>query len=151
MLTHRHGLPAQRPATTGHWSHFLVHLIEMTVAMLVGMAAAVPVLWAIFALLGVHSSADAFARYPVLICLVVAAGMSTMMVAWMRHRGHTWERCAEMTGAMLVPLIPIFALVGAGVLAGSAACGWYCLAMVPAMLVAMLLRRRDYSGHPARA
>lgn len=149
MITHRHGLPAQRPARTGHLVHFLRHLVEMTVAMLVGMVAAVPILWAVFAALGVHTSAAAFARYPVLICLVVAAGMSTTMIAWMRYRGHTWRLCAEMTGAMLVPLVPIFALVGAGVLAGSAACGWYCLAMLPAMLVAMLLRRSEYSGHAA--
>jgi flagellar biosynthetic protein FliP len=121
-------------------------LIEMTAAMLVGMAAAVPVLWAIFASVGVKTAEEAYAQYPELICLVVAGGMVGTMVAWMRHRGHGGRLCAEMAVAMLVPLVPIFGLLWSGVIPGGSACGLYCIAMIPAMIVAMLVRRSEYGG-----
>jgi cytochrome bd-type quinol oxidase subunit 2 len=133
---------------TGHRRHFLRHLLEMTVAMMVGMAAAVPVLWAIFAALGVTAE-EATKQYPELICLVVAGGMVGSMVTWMRHRGHNWRLCTEMAAAMVAPLVPIFGLLWAGVVPGESACGVYCVAMLPAMLTAMLLRRSEYSGASA--
>jgi hypothetical protein len=149
MATHI-ASPAPRvsPHAGHHQGGFLRHLVEMTIAMMVGMAAAVPVLWALLAALGVETADEATADYPELICLVVAAGMVTTMVAWMRHRGHAWRPCAEMAVAMAAPLVPIFALLWAGVVPGDSACGVYCVAMVPAMLAAMLLRRGEYGRLP---
>jgi flagellar biosynthetic protein FliP len=34
---------------------------------------------------------------------LMGASMSAPMVAWMRHRGHSWSDGMEMTAAMLVP------------------------------------------------
>ena len=109
----------------GHRGHFLRHLLEMTAAMMVGMVAAVPVLWAVFAVLDVRTGDEAYTRYPELICLVVADGMVGTMVAWMRHRGHGWRLCVEMAAAMVVPLVPIFALLWSGVIPGGSACSMY--------------------------
>jgi hypothetical protein len=83
--------------------------------------------------------------YPVLICLVMAASMTLPMVAWMRRRGHEWRICTEMAAWMAVPLVPIFGLLWLGIIPGTAACGLYCASMVPAMIVAMLLRLDDYT------
>ena len=47
--------------------------------------------------------------------LVVAAGMTVPMVAWMRYRGHSWHSCAGMAAAMVVPVIPFLCLVWFGV------------------------------------
>jgi hypothetical protein len=142
--------PTLSPHTghTGHTGHFLRHLLEMVAAMMVGMAAAVPVLVLIFTVMDVTAD-EAPTRYPELICLVVATGMVTSMVAWMRHRGHSWRLCTEMAAAMLVPLVPIFGLLWSGILPGESACGLYCVTMIPAMLIAMLVRRSAYGGAEA--
>jgi hypothetical protein len=140
--------PQETSSHAGQHGHFLRHVFEMTVAMMVGMAASIPVLGALFALLDVTAD-EAPSRYPELICLVVAGSMIGTMVAWMRHRGHSWRLCREMAVAMAAPLVPIFALLWLSVILGDSACGVYCLAMVPAMLIAMLLRRKEYSGAAA--
>jgi flagellar biosynthetic protein FliP len=126
-----------------HHGHFVRHLLEMAAAMLVGMAAAIPVLGVIFALMDV-SADEASERYPELICLVVAAAMIIPMVAWMRHRGHGTRLCAEMALAMVAPLAPIFGLMWAGALPEESACGIYCGIMFPAMAAAMFFRREEY-------
>jgi hypothetical protein len=146
MATH---FPVVTSESVSHADHgdFLRHVVEMTVAMMVGMAAAVPVLVVVFSALDVTQD-EAAKRYPELICLVVGAGMITTMVAWMRHRGHCWRLCGEMAVAMAIPLVPIFALLWAGIIPGENACGLYCMTMIPAMLIAMLFRRSEYSGSP---
>jgi hypothetical protein len=145
MATHITSSTPRLSSHAGQHGSFLRHLLEMTAAMMVGMVVAVPVLAAIFAVIGVTAD-EAPARYPELICLVVAVGMVASMVAWMRHRGHGWRLCAEMAAAMVAPLVSIFGLLWAGVVPGESACGVYCLAMIPAMLAAMLLRRSEYGG-----
>jgi type III secretory pathway component EscS len=144
MVIHSPSISPRRTSYAAHYGHFLRHLIEMTIAMMVGMAATVPVLIAIFTVMNVTQD-EALRRYPELICLVVAAGMIAAMVAWMRYRGHDLRLCGEMATAMVIPLVPIFALLWSGVIAGENACGIYCIAMIPAMLSAMLIRRDEYS------
>ncbi|HEU5317516.1 MAG TPA: hypothetical protein VFX49_15495 [Chloroflexota bacterium] len=90
-------------------------------------------------------------QFAVLICLVEAAGMTGTMVAWMRFRGMDRRSTTEMAVAMLVPLVHTFGLLGVGAIPGAAACGVYCVAMVPAMLAAMLLRYDTYAGHAGHA
>jgi hypothetical protein len=78
----------------------------------------------------------------------MAVWMTVPMVAWMRVRGHGWRPCGEMTVAMVVPTAAALALLGTGV--ATDAEGLIMLehmAMLPAMLAAMLLRRDEYSGH----
>ena len=85
----------------------------------------------------------------------MATNMTVPMVAWMRHRGHGWLPCWEMTAAMYVPTFGALALLEAGVLGDAhAAMGVQHVVMFPAMLGVMLLRRDEYTAHepaePAR-
>ena len=78
----------------------------------------------------------------------MAVVMTVPMVAWMRHRGHGWTACVEMSASMFLPTFAIVALLGAGIVT---AFGTLMMlehvVMLPSMLVAMLLRREEYTGH----
>jgi hypothetical protein len=71
--------------------------------------------------------------------------MTVAMVAWMRHRRHTWKSSSEMAAAMVVPALPLFCLRLLDVISGPI-CGLYCLATIVAMVVVMLYRRSDYGA-----
>jgi len=120
------------------WRHFL----EMFAVMVVGMIAAV----AIFLTIVQVTWGEALVQYPVQSLLVVAAGMTVPMVAWMRFRGMEWRPIAEIAAAMLVPLVPIFGLLALQLIPGARACGLYCVVMIPAMIVPMLFRLDLYTG-----
>jgi hypothetical protein len=98
--------------------------------------------------LGGHS--DLLRRHPGVMAPVMATNMSVAMVAWMRHRGHSWAATVDMVVAMyastFVFLIPFLA----GVLAkGPMFIGMHLL-MLPAMWAAMVRRRDEYT-HEHRA
>jgi hypothetical protein len=124
-----------------HRFHFFRHLLEMALAMMVGMVASAGVF-----LSAVGMTADqALRRHAVLFVVVQAFGMTVAMVAWMRHRGHTWRSCSEMAAAMVVPTIPLICLRLLDVISGPI-CSVYCVSTVVAMVLVMLYRRRDYGG-----
>jgi hypothetical protein len=84
--------------------------------------------------------------------LYMAFIMSVPMVAWMRHRGHGWAPAWEMTAAMFVPSFAAIALLWAGIVEGGhTPMMIQHVAMFPAMLAVMLLRRSEYTGHAAHA
>jgi len=88
------------------WS-FARHLLEMVVAMMVGMG----VLGLALAAVGEPPGyANLLVRYG-----LMGAFMAAPMVAWMRYRGHSWSDGAEMTAAMLFPMLAPVALVELGV------------------------------------
>ena len=79
---------------------FARHLLEMVLAMMVGMG----VFGLVLAVMGEPPGyANLFVRYG-----LMGAFMAAPMVAWMLYRGHSWSDGGEMTAAMLVPT---FALV----------------------------------------
>ncbi len=123
-----------------HISHFWRHFLEMFAVMVVGMIAAV----AIFLTIVQVTWDEATVQYPVQSLLVVAAGMTVPMVAWMRLQGHGWRSSAEMAAAMVVPVIPFLCLVWFNV-TKSAQCGGYCIATIAAMLGLMFYRRSEYT------
>jgi hypothetical protein len=90
-----------------HISLFWRHFLEMFAVMVIGMIAAV----AIFLTIVQVTWDEATVQYPVQSLLVVAAGMTVPMVAWMRRRGHGWRSSAEMAAAMVVPVVPFLCLV----------------------------------------
>jgi hypothetical protein len=116
---------------------FIRHYVEMVIAMFVGMA--------VFGVAGMSALED---DAPAAALLVMATSMTVPMVAWMRHRRHGWAASMEMSAAMFVPT---FAAIG--LLAAGAVTDFHGLmmiqhvAMFPAMLLAMLLRRDEYTGH----
>ena len=82
---------------------FTRHLLEMVVAMMLGMG----VFGLALAVIGEPPGyANLLVRYG-----VMGAFMAAPMVAWMRYRGHSWRDGGEMMAAMLVPMLAPVALV----------------------------------------
>ncbi len=131
------------PAST--WS-FARHYAEMLVAMAAGMLALGLPAGAALELLGV-TTAELRDDAPALLLLGMALTMTVPMVGWMRLRGHGWAASNEMAASMFVPTFAAIALRWGGVVedAGSLLAIQH-VAMLPSMLVAMLLRREEYSG-----
>jgi hypothetical protein len=122
-------------------AHFIRHYLEMVIAMLLGMA--VLGLPGFIALEAAGVDTDAAG----VLLFGMAITMTVPMVAWMRHRGHGWLPCWEMTAAMIVPTIGALALYEAGALGDAhAAMGVQHVVMFPAMLAVMLLRRGEYTA-----
>ena len=130
----------------GRMSLFWRHFLEMNAAMFIGMAAGGLLVSGILAAFGTTPN-QARLHYPELAVLVMTFNMTVPMVAWMRHRGHSWRSSAEMAGAMLVPAVPLIALLRLHVIVFGAVCGLYCASMIVAMLVLMLYRRSEYAMH----
>jgi hypothetical protein len=125
--------------------HFIRHYVEMLVAMFLGMAAlGTPALLALGAA-GV-SSAELRSDAPAALLLGMGVTMTVPMVAWMRYRGHGWPASNEMAASMLIPTAGVIGLLGAGIVDDVGALLMFeHVVMLPSMLVAMLLRREEYS------
>jgi hypothetical protein len=126
--------------------HFLRHFFEMLVVMMLGMV----VLGAAFRelhVLAFGSGFDAAWRdHVVLAAFAMAFNMTVPMVLWMRYRGHSWERGAEMALAMNLPLLPAFALYAVDAIPARGVLGMQMMLMVPAMLAAMLYSKEEYGA-----
>lgn len=87
---------------------------------------------------------DLFDR-PELHALAMAADMIIAMSLWMRYRGHSWISITEMAIAMVVPFVVLFVPLWAGALSGATLLAVGHLLMLPAMVIAMLYRRSEYT------
>ena len=135
-----HVATATRQARPGHEAHgFLRHLFEMALAMMAGMMVSA----AIFLSAVGTTAAEAMREHTVLFVVLQAFGMTVAMVAWMRHRRHTWRSSSEMAVAMVIPAVPLICLRLLDVISGPI-CGVYCFTTIVAMVVVMLYRRADY-------
>jgi hypothetical protein len=125
--------------------HFIRHYVEMLVAMFLGMAVlGTPALLAL-GTAGV-SSAELRSDAPALLLLGMGITMTVPMVAWMRHRGHGWPASNEMAASMLIPTAGVIGLLGTGLVGDvGTLLAIEHVVMLPSMLVAMLLRREEYS------
>src|SRR5215218_257858 len=125
--------------------HFVRHYVEMVVAMFLGMAVlGVPAGWALGAVGSSWSQLGDDA--PSLMLLGMAFTMTVPMVGWMRFRGHGWRANAEMAASMLLPtLAAISLLLTRAVEDTGALLVAEHVAMLLGMLVAMLLRRDEYT------
>jgi hypothetical protein len=131
---------------TSSTRHFVRHYAEMLAAMFLGMAVlGMPAVMALDAA-GV-SSAELRSDLPALLLFGMGVTMTVPMVAWMRYRGHGWAASNEMAASMLIPTAGVIALLGSGAVQDVGALLMLeHVVMLPAMLVAMLLRRDEYSG-----
>jgi hypothetical protein len=127
--------------------HFVRHYAEMVVAMFLGMGVLwVPSRWALNA--AGMSSSELHHDAPALMLLWMAVIMTVPMVAWMRHRGHGWRPNAEMAASMLLPTFAVIGVLAAGLVDDvMVLMSIEHVVMLPSMLVAMLLRREEYTGH----
>jgi hypothetical protein len=93
------------------------------------------------------SSTELHDDAPALLLFGMGVTMTAPMVAWMRYRGHGGPASADMTAAMFVPTFGVIALLWSG-LVGDVGTLLVIehLVMLPSMLVAMLLRRDEYTG-----
>ena len=119
---------------------FARHYVEMVVVMFVGMV-----------VLGAAVGRFVHINGTGAMLIEMGATMTVSMVVWMRVRGHAWQPCLEMAASMVLPALGTVVLLGAGVVEGAGALMVILHAvMLPAMLVAMLLRRGEYTGHHHR-
>jgi deazaflavin-dependent oxidoreductase (nitroreductase family) len=137
-LTHAHAAPSHVGVS---WRPFLRHLVEMIVAMLIGMAALGAVVSLGFALLG-HSN---LLHYAGLRGLLMSAYMTVGMAVWMRHRGHGWSSVGEMAAAMFVPYLALIGPFVGGSIPADQFLGAMHVLMLPCMIAVMLHRREEYS------
>lgn len=122
--------------------NFVQHLLEMTIAMFVGMFAIGMPLQALFDAVGWSFMND----YTVPMTLVMATTMSLGMAIWMRIRGCGWPAILEMSLAMYVPFVAMYPFYWAGWVSEMAIMVVGHVLMVPAMVVAMLFRLDEYTG-----
>ena len=124
------------------WWRFTRHLLEMVVAMMIGMG--------VFGLtIGVLGEPPGYANLLVEYGLM-GAFMAAPMVAWMLYRGHTWRDGGEMTAAMVGPMLALVAPVELGV-AGAAEGSLMVLSHVAMIggMVALMVYRFDRYAHGA--
>jgi hypothetical protein len=123
---------------------FTRHLLEMVLAMMIGMGA----FGLALAVIGEPPGyVNLLVRYG-----VMGAFMAAPMVAWMRYRGHSWSDGGEMTAAMLVPMIAPVALVEMGVAVPGLSEGSLMMlshvAMIAGMVALMVYRFERYAHRP---
>jgi hypothetical protein len=140
----RPGVDSRPSASDGRVRHFLRHLGEMYVAMMVGMMVLGMLDRGILAA-GGTSASHVKDSAPEVFGLVMAFNMTVGMTVWMRHRRHSWAMCAEMAGAMFVPAVAAIALLWCSVIHAGSVGAVEMNAMLPAMISVMLLRRGEYS------
>ncbi len=125
---------------------FVRHYIEMVIAMFAGMVVLGLPAEVGLRLLGT-STDELRTTAPEVVLLGMAVVMTVPMVAWMRHRGHTWRPCHEMAASMIVPTGAIIGLLRAGVMTDFGTLMMVeHVVMLPAMLAVMLLRIDEYAG-----
>ena len=122
--------------------NFVQHLLEMTIAMFVGMFALGMPAETMFESLGWTAvTEDLVPR-----TLLMATYMSIGMAAWMRIRGCGWPAILEMSLAMYVPFLVMYPFYATGVASTTAVMVVGHVLMTPAMVVAMLFRLDEYTG-----
>ena len=127
--------------------HFARHYVEMVIAMFAGMAVlGLPAGWGLSAL--GTSWSDLHTDAPAAMFGLMAITMIVPMAGWMRFRGHGWRANGEMSLSMVLPTLGAIALLSADVVddVGALLAAEH-VAMLLAMLVAMLLRASEYTGH----
>ena len=129
---------------------FLAHYGEMVLVMFTGMLVIGLPAILVAAALGV-GPAELGREAPAAVLLGMGFSMTAPMVWWMRRRGHSAAATREMAGAMIVPTLSAVALLATGALDDlDTLLGIQHVAMFPAMLAVMLVRRTDYSHRVSR-
>jgi hypothetical protein len=131
-----------QPQTTRSTRRFFLHYVEMVAAMFIGMFALGKPADLLFGALGASTSN----QHPAMMLFSMGVTMTVPMIAWMRFRGHAWRPTNEMAASMLIPTFAAMAIVGAGVMKGGPVMVAEHVGMLAGMLIAMLLRRDEYSG-----
>lgn len=131
----------------GKVGRFLLHFLEMSVAMGLGMA--------VFHVLRLQLPAGYAAAFePGTNGFVIADDlfMTLPMAAWMLVRGHGWRHSMEMSASMLVPGA---AILVARLLGSDAYFPWLpymaCPVICSSMVIYMIVRHEHYTGSAGHA
>jgi len=127
-------VPSLRSRRSTAW-HLARQNLEMVVAMLIGMVALGLLQQLAWQSLNFYSDVGV---------LVIATDMAISMGAWMRLRGHSWRGIAEMSASMYAPFIVLLVPYWTGAISGAELMAWGHLLMLPAVGLAMYLRRAEY-------
>ena len=126
---------------------FVRHLLEMTVAMMLGMAILGMVFREIHVALFGTGFDNAWHRHTELAVFAMTFNMTLPMLLWMHHRGHRWQRGGEMAAAMFLLALVLLGLFWVGVISAHVELPLEMALMIPAMIGAMALRFEEYA-HP---
>jgi hypothetical protein len=125
---------------------FSRHVIEMAVAMMLGMCVLGMTFRAIhLAVFGTGFDA-AWHEHTELAVFAMTFNMTLPMVAFMRYRGHGWERCGEMAAAMFVLAFALLVPFWLGALSADVVLPLEMALMLPAMIAVMAVRFDEYAG-----
>lgn len=128
-----------RVTLAGPRFHLARHLVEMMVAMWVGM----PLGRVIFAVVYGSGSDAAVHRHDVAWALLMAIAMAAPMVAVMLYRGHSARSACEMAAAMMAPALPLVALKVGHVISWRIS-GVYMAVSMVAMIALIVYRHSEY-------
>lgn len=119
---------------------FVLHYVEMVIAMLVGMGVFAPLWTLAFALF----DSNAMDRTDVM-AMSMATNMVIGMSLWMWFRGHSAAPIAEMAVAMYLPFVVLLIPLWLGAIGATFLMVAGHVLMLGTMLAAMLLRRGEYT------
>jgi Cu2+-exporting ATPase len=140
----------QRSWLHGPAAHFVRHLVEMTLAMMLGMVVLGLPIGLIEAAAGYPGGIRR--QFPELAAIVMTAEMTLPMVAWMLYRRHRVQIVVEMSAAMAAPTVALVALCLTHLMSTSLLPGLSDVGMFAGMLGAMAYRRSEYTmDHKAMA
>lgn len=123
-------------ATRVQTRRFVLHYVEMVLAMMAGMGLLAP-LW--------DWLVPGLDDRPALDVMLMAADMVIGMAVWMRIRAHDWRMIAEMSTVMVAPFALLLLPFSAAWLSAGMVSALGHTLMFVAMLGLMLARRRHYS------
>ena len=139
VLSLRHRPPAPT-------AMFLRHLVEMTIAMVLGMCVLGAAFREVHVIVFGSGFDEAWHRHTELTSLAMAFNMTLPMVVWMHHRGHSWARGGEMAAAMFVPAVALILLLWLGVVSAHLLLALQMVLMLPSMILVMVARIDEYAG-----
>ena len=119
--------------------YFVRHLVEMFLAMWIGM----PLGRGLFAALFGSGSNEAVRQHDVAWALIMAFAMTVPMIALMLYRRHGFRSAAEMAAVMIAPALPFVALKVSHVITWPVS-GPYMSASLVAMVALIVYRRGEY-------
>jgi hypothetical protein len=125
---------------------FLRHLLEMTVAMMLGMCVLGMAFREIHVALFGTGFDSAWHRHTELAVFAMTFNMTLPMVLWMRHRGHSWERCGEMGAAMFLLAFVLLGLFWVGMISAAVVLPLEMALMLPTMVGVMAFRFEEHAG-----
>ena len=127
---------------------FVRHLLEMTVAMMLGMAILGMVFRDVHVTLFGTGFDNAWHDHTELAVFAMTFNMTLPMVLWMHHRGHSWQRGGEMAAAMMLLALVLLGLFWVRLISAHVVLPLEMALMIPAMIGAMGFRFEEYAGHP---